>query len=424
MGVPTSTFECDVAIVGAGSAGVAAAIGASRTGARVILVERYGFAGGAATTSSVLAYCGLFVNTANARRVVGGVATEVLAALEKLGVDTAPIRLRSTGNWIVPLNPEALKVALDRTVTISDIQMFYHATLCGVTVARDMVAAIDICGDFGVARIKARAFIDASGEGNLWHLAGHQRRGSQQPLQPASLPIRVGGVGTGWQKNRDAFRIASEIYNAQDPTIRARSNGGVVLEIPSSSEVWWMALDLDADPTDAVSFGRTEVAARDASWRLVCALRKAGGAFGDAYVALTGPRIGVRESRRPVTVRQIQAEEIVTGAIPDGAIALGGWPMEIHYSPGVQEYIAVGGKGFFGIPMDALRVAGISNLLVAGRLIGADTKAFGSIRVMGTAFATGQAAGVYAAHMVASPDAVRFADVRRSLEAQGAIVDL
>lgn len=424
MGVATSTFECDVAIVGAGSAGVAAAVGAAKAGARTVLVERYGLAGGAATISSVLAYCGLFANTADARRVVGGVATGVLAALEKLGVDTTPIRLRSTGNWIVPLNPEALKVALDRTAAISDIQMFYHATLCGAAVARDTMTAINICGDFGMARIKARAFIDASGEGNLWHLAGHRGPGAPHKPQPASLPIRVGGVGEGWKKNRGAFAIASEIYNAQDPTIRARSNGGIVLEIPGSSEIWWMALDLDANPTDVVGFGQMEIAARDASWRLVCALRKAGRAFGDAYVASTGPRIGVRESRRPSTLRRIKVEEIVTGAMPDDTIALGGWPMEIHHSPGVQEYIKVGGNGFFGIPVDALRAAEISNLLVAGRLIGADTKAFGSIRVMGTAFATGQAAGVYAAHMAASRGAVSLADVRRTLETQGAIVDL
>jgi len=96
--------------------------------------------------------------------------------------------------------------------------------------------------------------------------------------------------------------------------------------------------------------------------------------------------------------------------------------MEIHHAPGVQEYIPVGGEGVFGIPLGALRVAGIANLLVAGRLIGADSRAFGSIRVMGTAFATGQAAGVYAAHIASSAADIRFQDITRSLSAQGAIL--
>lgn len=422
MSVATSQFECDVAILGAGSAGVAAAIGASAAGARTILIERYGFAGGAATTSSVLAYCGLFANTTLARRVVGGAAAEVLSALESLGVDVAPRQIKSTGNWIIPLNPEALKVAMDRAAVRSGIQILYRASLCDVVMADGTTRSIDICGDFGVARINARAFIDASGDGNLWNLAGDRRLSGSHKSQPASLPIRVGGIQTGWQERRSAFQAASDIYNAQDPQIRARGNGGVVLEIPGSSEIWWMTLDLEADPTDAIGFGQKEIAAREAAWRLVCALKSTGPAFRNAYVASTGPQIGVRESRRPATVRRILAEEIVAGAIPEDTIALGGWPMEIHHAPGVQEYIRVGGDGFFGIPLDALRVAGVANLLVAGRLIGADSQAFGSIRVMGTAFATGQAAGVYAAHIASSVADIRFRDITRSLSAQGAIL--
>ncbi|WP_066614835.1 FAD-dependent oxidoreductase [Bosea sp. PAMC 26642] len=411
-----------MAIVGAGSAGIAAAIGASNVGARTILIERYGFAGGAATTSSVLAYCGLFANTQEATPVVGGAALDVLNALERLGVDVSPRRIKSTGNWIIPLNPEALKIAIDRAAARHGIQILYRASLCDVAVAGGRIESIAVGGDFGVARIEAKAFIDASGEGNLWHLAGPSRRGAILRMQPASLPVRVGGVDRDWQTSRDAFRTACGFYNAQDPLIRARDNGGVVLDIPGSTEVWWMALDFETDPTDAVGIGQSEIAAREASWHLVSALRHVGGPFRNAYVASTGPQIGIRESRRPTTVGRVAAEEIVAGSVPDDTVALGGWPMEIHHSPGVQEYIHVGGKGFFGIALDALRVAGIANLLVAGRLIGADSKAFGSIRVMGTAFATGQAAGVSAAQMASSSEVFCLQDVRSALTAQGAIL--
>jgi hypothetical protein len=155
----------------------------------------------------------------------------------------------------------------------------------------------------------------------------------------------------------------------------------------------------------------------------VAALRGAGPPFDAAYVASTGPQIGVRESRRPATVRRIRGDEIAAGSVPDDTVALGGWPMELHHAPGVQEYIPVGGDGVFGIPMASLRVADLANLLVAGRLIGADSRAFGSIRVMGTAFATGHAAGVHAALVASSSTTtVRVQDVRRCLAAQGAIL--
>jgi hypothetical protein len=111
-----SELEYDVVVLGAGAAGVAAAAGAAATGARTLLVERYGFAGGAATSSSVLAYCGLFANREDLVPVVGGVASSVISELQRNGLPSAPQRVYTTGNWIITLNPEALKVALDRVL--------------------------------------------------------------------------------------------------------------------------------------------------------------------------------------------------------------------------------------------------------------------------------------------------------------------
>ena len=54
------TFDTDVLVVGGGAAGVAAAFTAARAGARVLLLEKYGFCGGAAVAGLSGTICGLY----------------------------------------------------------------------------------------------------------------------------------------------------------------------------------------------------------------------------------------------------------------------------------------------------------------------------------------------------------------------------
>jgi succinate dehydrogenase/fumarate reductase flavoprotein subunit len=82
--------EYDVLVVGGGSAGVAAAVGAVRTGARVGLVEAGGCLGGAATMRGVLTYCGLYTLVDAPRQAVAGVADEVLVKLRHWGAGPHP----------------------------------------------------------------------------------------------------------------------------------------------------------------------------------------------------------------------------------------------------------------------------------------------------------------------------------------------
>src|SRR5689334_16790095 len=77
--------EVDVAVLGGGPAGIAAAASAARHGARVMLVERYGFLGGMGTAAGVTNFCGLHANVhGEIRRVVHGVADELLDRMRAL----------------------------------------------------------------------------------------------------------------------------------------------------------------------------------------------------------------------------------------------------------------------------------------------------------------------------------------------------
>src|SRR5674476_329309 len=98
-----TTLTCDVLVIGGGAAGVAAATAAGHAGARVVLLERYGFLGGLATTAQVGTICGLYLRDstgAAASPVAGGFANEFAARLQKSG-GTKPLRV-DQGLWVLP----------------------------------------------------------------------------------------------------------------------------------------------------------------------------------------------------------------------------------------------------------------------------------------------------------------------------------
>mgnify|MGYP003994551269 CR=1 FL=1 len=125
----------------------------------------------------------------------------------------------------------------------------------------------------------------------------------------------------------------------------------------------------------------------------LCSAAAGGHTFGPAGQ----PRRQAQPRRHPAARYELTYEDIATGRQRADGVAKAAWPMEDHTIPGRPIYTPVGGEGWASIPLDALRAKDIDNLYFAGRTIGADPRAYASIRVMGTAFATGDAAGRAAA---------------------------
>ncbi len=419
----TPTEHYDVVVAGGGSAGVAAAIGAARMGARTLLLERYGFLGGAATSSLVLTYCGYFTGGARPQaRTVGGVGWELLQRLQAMGFDTAPVRSKS-GNRIVMIDMEALKVALDRMVLAEKLALNFHTRLVAAQRSGDRIASVTVADHEGLREISAGAFVDASGEASLSAYAGvplSQPGGPGAHLQPASFPMRVDGVPAGVPFDRARMTELVAQYNATAQMPITRADGGVVMRLPVSNDIWWMTVDLDTDGVSGADLARAETQAREQAWRLMEVLRRHPG-FENAHLSITGPQLGIRESRRPFSEEDVTGDDAHAGRRRADGIARASWPMEVHVAPGVQRFVDIGGDGWFDIPHGALAARGVANLRLAGRVVGCDPQAYGSVRVMGTAFATGQAAGISAA-LQAQGGASPVAAVRQALEAQDALV--
>lgn len=412
----------DVVVVGGGAAGVAAACGAASQGARTLLVERYGFLGGAATVSSVCSYCGFYTRGPEPVRVVAGIGDEVLSELRSLGLDTSPYRSPSSGNWIVLFDPEALKIALEQLLSKYNVELRLHAQLGGVVRHADVIEGITLVDDSGLEDVVAGGLVDASGEANLVAAAHGQfdQRPDGVPYQAASMPVRIGGVAANVPLGRHLF--ASAITETEAGQGRAtRKDGGIVVRLPRSNEIWWLAIDVEVNGLDSKAVTIAEQECRARAWAYVDWLRRNAPGFEGSYVSSTGPRLGIRETRHPATLERVTETDALGGRMRDDAIACAGWPMEVHSSPSKPRYSEIGGDGYFQVPIGALRPQRIRNLWLGGRTIGCDLLAYGSIRVMGTAFATGHAAGIAAAQQ-ADANEISLANIRRSLIEAGAII--
>jgi hypothetical protein len=407
--------DYDVAVVGGGSAGVAAAVAAARCGARTLLIERAACLGGASTLRGVVTYCGLYTLGETPRQAVRGVAEEVLQGLRRLGAVTGPQRHRGV---FVVFEPEAVKRVLDTMCAEAGVDVLLHAFVCGARREDGRLTEVGWQDHAGRHTVRARAFVDASGEGDLAAFAGAATRyGNDGLVNLGTLGTRFGGIPKNVTVTADL--LAQAVAKGRGPFTKDRS---VMLRLPISGDAVCYVASADYDPRDARSFSDAERAGRAQAWAYLEAIRTIPGCE-QAYLVSTGPEFGTRESRHIEAAYRLTWEDVVQGRPMDDAIALGAWGIEWHDRKTFEStFVYPPDLGTYPIPLRCLMSRDTANLFAAGRLADADRKAGASLRVMGTAFATGQAAGVAAAEFAAR-GAVDPVAVRRLLMQQGAMID-
>lgn len=414
-------YKVDVCVVGGGAAGVSAAISAKNAGAKVLLLERNPYFGGQATHSNVTAYCGFYTRGENFDQVVKGFGQTVLERLRKYGDPAVPYRSPATGNVSVRFDPETVKLVMDDLIEESGIDFLLHTRVINAEVEDNDIKYITCIDDEETYLVEAKSFIDCSGDANLAHLAGLETvwGNEEGKTQMASLSCRVDRLPAMEEINpKDLTKAIIEGKEEGRPYLFKEK--GLIIKVPSEDYGFLTIPSVFVNDLKGSTLTKKEIELRHQALSYVELFKEKIPYLKDMRLVSTGPMLGARETRRIIGESTLLYEHVMECQKPSDSVARGGWTPEIHKDEKNYDFYNLPDNDYFGIPLSVLRSKDLNNLWMAGRIISTDSYTHGSVRVMGTGFATGQASGVAAA--LQSKNNMSIEKVQQELLKQGALI--
>lgn len=427
--------EYDVVVLGGGPAGIAAAVAAARAGRSTLLIERYGFLGGMGTAAGVTNFCGLHANVhGEIRRVVHGVASELLDRIDALGGLNTPHAL--FGKTVAQAyDTAAYKIAADQLMEAAGVQVLFHALACGVVMdSPGRVRALLLETKSGRRAAIGRAFIDASGDGDLAAWAGlpyDNGDGAGNFLYPSTM-FRLNGIDP--ERAGKAWEVIPKLMLEAQEQGRYRFPRKTPIVRPQKSGMEWRVnltqlanADGNAmDGTDAAELSAAEVLGRRQIAQVAGFLREVPG-FERSYIVDIAPQVGIRETRRVRGLYQLTESDVLDCASFDDTVGVNGWPLELHLKGDVEfRWPKIpGSRGFNHLPYRMIVPQGAANVWVAGRCASMSHEAQSAARVTGACFVMGQAAGSAADLALAgdhAADGIDVAALQARLEREGAFL--
>lgn len=446
-------LEYDVVVIGGGPAGITAAIACARGGAKTLLVEQNGYLGGMLTMAGTGPQMTFH---AGDTQVVRGIGDEFIQRLKSLNLSPGHMEdFVGYASSVTPFDVEGMKLVMETIALEAGITLLYHTVYTGCTVENGAISTVHLYSKNGFFDVAAKVFVDCSADADLATHAGVPSvygRESDNLAQPMTMNVKVAGVDreqlmdfvvsnredmlstipferlrelprTGVQGAYTLIKLAKqrgEFDIDRDMVLCFETNnkGEFILNMSRITK------KSAVDPFDLTN---AEVEGRKQAHQIVAFLRKYIPAFAQCHIVTTGPHIGIRESRKIDGLYKLTAEDLLGNRMFPDAVAMGGYPIDIHSPDGESmkhRFLKPG--SWYSIPYRCLVTAQISNLIVAGRCISATHEACAAVRVTPIVMAVGQAAGTAAAQSAKTGQPANELDVdalRAALKTGGAFLE-
>ena len=438
--------ECDVLVVGGGTAGVMAALAAARNGAKTVLVEQNTFLGGALLGGGVILMG--FYNIYKPYglepvQLIKGIPNEVIQRLIKEKGSTgfyeemADAVHESVG---LHVDREVLPQVLLDMLTESGVKIYFKTVVADTITEGDTVKGVILEGKSGREAILSKVTIDCSGEADVSYFAGVP---CNEIPERCSAGMAFGLGNVDFEKARVFFEerkllaylgYADKGGEHKDTITRI----GFGLKFMEEFKPYYEKYNLHQEPCivstrensagmingvsktfntlDPRELSKAQIELTKCCHKMAELFKEIIPGFENSFVDWVSPTLGIRFGRHVECEYDITQADIEANKIPEDTIGLYGI-QDAHF----MGYDIKG--GWYGIPYRAMIPKGKKNLLVAGKMISSDWVVWMSTRMTGSCFMQGQAVGTAAA--IAAKENVDVRDIsieklRASLVKDGA----
>lgn len=388
-------FSYDIIIIGAGSAGLAAAVAASEQNKKVLVVEKQSFGGGKATAAEVGTICGLFHQGKSLKPtwLAAGFARKFA---EKFMDEKASNLISSDeGLQYIHYDVKRFRELVEDQFSVHQIDVWYNSELISVQANSDTLTSIVVLKENEKVEVKGNAFVDCTGNASVSERMDSERITSLD-YQAASRVFSIEGLALDSEKvlslalwraivrgiNEGALpAYFSQVYIVQGSLKDGKAS--IKFTIP-------IRVTHDQENLNALNARSIEMI------HLLVNYLKYQSGFSTINLVAIAEEVGVRTGPRPKGKVVITGEDVINARKWPDTIARGAWPVEKWSIEKKVELVYLQDGTYYDIPVGCLLSPTIKNLFFAGRMISADETAIASARVMGICLQTGYAAGILA----------------------------